>query len=736
MRATLPACEGDWEASAWAHFRALLDARVDAAVAGAEGAARESPGLGLALLDDDDPGAGAEDEAAFETTPRWPTAASAAATPRTAEEILEKLRPLAAREARGARARLAQRDAQRCLILGRTRELAAEAAPSWVFPEGDPHSDLETSGVPSAPPPPGLLRFAAHMLLFLQTALPEGGGLQPGGALHFHLNKVVNLYVVHLVAERRYDLVPRYARHLRAPVLVETYARLLTLLAPASSATKSRVIAEALQWIPMEHEGGLRAIVVRALDDSREVVDPRTGAPSGAGATRGPRHREDVLEWACAAGADMHAEAAAQACALVRQLCLGRTPAAVAMENERRKTTGGAEAPRAASGEARARRVVAELLPADLQANAAAADAPGAAAELSDWAAYLSAASSLRAWRDAAVARDAAAAMAGAGDGGGAAEAAALESARATAARCARAAVDTAVALAAPRAPELGFYETGDAAEAEAEADGFWLDSEVLVDAPEAVSRGLVSGDRLDAAPPAARLLATPLFGALGAHASASAGEAPTLSDFARALRLAVETRAAALPVLAEHGVEVRAEAVGSAQAEPEAPSPEAFPRGQILLEVAVAGDVAGGVLEPVARRSLCQLVCEALKGELAVHAPEALRSGGGGAEGAGHEPPNATARRVAFSLETSACDGSDPEIVREICRGVLWPSLLLEAAAAEADLGEGSSEVSELVADARRGLHVLFSRREMAQLVEAQRIGELNALAGGAREA
>ena len=46
--------------------------------------------------------AAAADDGAFETSPRWPTAASAAATPRTAEEILETLRPLAAREARGA----------------------------------------------------------------------------------------------------------------------------------------------------------------------------------------------------------------------------------------------------------------------------------------------------------------------------------------------------------------------------------------------------------------------------------------------------------------------------------------------------------------------------------------------------------------------------------------------------------------------------------------------------------
>jgi hypothetical protein len=84
--------------------------------------------------------------------------------------------------------------------------------------------------------------------------------------------------------------------------------------------------------------------------------------------------------------------------------------------------------------------------------------------------------------------------------------------------------------------------------------------------------------------------------------------------------------------------------------------------------------------------------------------------------------------------LETLACDASDPELVRAVCRFVLWPSLLLEAAAAEADLGEGSSEVSALVADASRGLHRMFSKRELARLVETQRIGELNALAKGKR--
>ena len=57
-----------------------------------------------------------------------------------------------------------------------------------------------------------------------------------GGSLYFHLNKIINLYVVHLIAARRYELVPRYARHMRHTLLVETYARFLELLAPVGLA--------------------------------------------------------------------------------------------------------------------------------------------------------------------------------------------------------------------------------------------------------------------------------------------------------------------------------------------------------------------------------------------------------------------------------------------------------------------------------------------------------------------
>ena len=342
LRWMLGACDGDWESSAWAHFRALLDARVDAVIDGRD------PGTpGPVLVDDDDDGSGDKRKADSSldgtsgeadavgagllaglnqsAAPRWPTPEALAAIPPTAEAILDAL-PLGGGE---------HRRAQGCLILGRTRELVVDNVLRWLFPGMDPktldgdtdeasvHAALVDSPVHS----PELLRFAAHLLLFLRELLPDGGGLQPDGSLDRHLNAVVARFVLHLVQSRRYHLVPRYARHLRASLLVETYSRFLTRLAPASAELKARCLDEACAWIPREGGGGVRAIVVRALDDSREVVDAR-GVPDAPSLSRGPAHRERVLEWATLAGAELHPEAAVHACALIRQLCLQRSAAA------------------------------------------------------------------------------------------------------------------------------------------------------------------------------------------------------------------------------------------------------------------------------------------------------------------------------------------------------------------------------------------------------------------------
>ena len=131
VRATLSACDDDWESSAWAYFRARSWTRAWTppwTAANPEARDRRSSTtttvtsrFGVEKRDRDDDGDAADDHrvdaeidaegsalaaaARAAAAPRWPTDA-AAATPSTAESILDALRPLAESRAtaRGARA--------------------------------------------------------------------------------------------------------------------------------------------------------------------------------------------------------------------------------------------------------------------------------------------------------------------------------------------------------------------------------------------------------------------------------------------------------------------------------------------------------------------------------------------------------------------------------------------------------------------------------------------------------
>jgi len=776
LRWMLGACDRDWESSAWAHFRALLDARVDAVIDGRD------PGTpGPVLVDDDDDGSSGDKRKANSAlldgpssgeadavgagllaglnqsaTPRWPTPEALAAIPPTAEAILDALKPLGGGE---------HRRAQGCLILGRTRELVVDNVLRWLFPgvdfdfpgetdradgsmdEARVHAALVDCPVRS----PELLRFATHLLLFLRELLPDGGGLQPDGPLDRHLNVVVARFVLHLARSARYHLVPRYARHLRASLLVETYSRFLTGLAPASAELKARCLHEACAWIPREGDGGVRAIVVRALDDSREVVDAR-GIPDAPSLSRGPEHRERVLEWATLAGAELHPEAAVHACALIRQLCLQRSAAARLRGCDRPNPDRGD--PRDfVCGEERARRIVARLLPADLQANAAERGRPGAATELSDWAAYLAACAAVGAWRDLAAARDARAALdaeevadsnsrlnGGLNDSNGVPG----EGAR-LAAEAATAAIGAIVDLASPRLADdaESFYAPDVAAAFDPGVDGpgYWMDSPALVDAEEAAMDA-------EAQSPTVRLVAVAL-----PDRSSGGLERATPSDpneVAAALAEALELRVAACADSVVRGaVRCHVEVVrGTVQREG---ARAEGAKGQILVEITAELDrlnlpvgpgtppqglglglgfshdaaIASRRRDVVgrARREIALVAADAVKGDL----PRITRQTPGLA-GRG--------RNVADvpPLDVQSADGSDPEMIRLVCRAVCWPSLLLEGVEMEADLGSGSSAVCELVADAGRGLHELFSRREMTWMLHLQRQGEVNAIAAGPR--
>jgi nuclear pore complex protein Nup107 len=369
VQTMLGACEGDWESTVWAYARALFDLRVDAVV---------NKGRILNDVANFEPGEVIRDQTEIENVddaidrlgePRWPTRDVINSTPKTVEEILLVKLPEKFPDVD------AHRTVQTHLILGKTKELLLNHMMHWIFPQ----DELEHGGerVQSKPLDVGLTRFVAHALLFLESMLPDGGGLSPGGELYFHLNKVLNLYVVHLIAHKRYALVPAYVVHLRHPLLISTYANFLDLLAFATLSRKMLCFAEASLWMDMDGLGGWREIVTRALSDSKSLDNVH----------RGPDYRRSVLQWACIAS-ETFPEAVKHACLLLRELMCQRTSVNVFASDT------------PVDGEIRAVCILAGELPEAAQEGAKANGAAGAAAELGDWARYLAATEAISVWRE------------------------------------------------------------------------------------------------------------------------------------------------------------------------------------------------------------------------------------------------------------------------------------------------------------------------------------------------
>ena len=310
---------------------------------------------------------------------------------------------------------------------------------------------------------------------------------------------------------------------------------------------------------------------------------------------------------------------------------------------------------------------------------------------------------------------------------GGAADdaafAAAFESCKQAALDAAQNAVRAVLSLAYARESEDGFYEDTDGQTPQSSDDaGFWLDCVSLVDGPEAMSRGLVgerggatygtggkagTGDQSE--PIAVRLLVAPVHDDVYETRAIDDDQTDTiaLEQIASSLQSALELRARDLFTRAAD-VAVTVEAVPGVFGEGASAD---VSNGMLLVEISVASRTAD---EESSRLGVAKLAAEALKGDL----------------------PSDCFKEDKKSprLETVSCDASDSEIVRAVCRHVLWPSLLLEAASAEADIGAGTNEITTLVADAKRGLHKLFSVRETKDLVRSARFGELGALETGSR--
>ena len=321
-RHVMPACRGDWEASAWALLRCSLDLKVDDVVA-----AQDVTGLGAAATAPATPGGSGPD-----ATLTWPSAAVRNAVPGDVAGILAALASSSdvavAREAASLPRRL-----QAALLLSRWGDLA-DALVAWSG----------VDDVAQQPPPPGSLRAAAHLLLWLALLAPREAGLAPGGPRADDVARVLRTYVVQLAAHAaaladgtsagtmvphhganlsanpdfgaRFELVPLYTRGLEPPWRrAATTATLWAALAGQPGGLRARVLRDAARHLGVEGDGGVRSVVARALAAARDEAGCSAGDVTFA-----PRVR--ALEWAALGAPATSAEAATAAASLCRDLGL------------------------------------------------------------------------------------------------------------------------------------------------------------------------------------------------------------------------------------------------------------------------------------------------------------------------------------------------------------------------------------------------------------------------------
>jgi hypothetical protein len=331
----LPAC-ASWEDSAWAHLRCWLEAEVDARLCGGEGAAEPGAGAvaGEAAAGGDAAGAAAVAAAAAAAAPGgWPPPATRAALPRSlaaAAEAAHATHGAAGAPPGAARHRRVQTD----LILDRIDELVGGALIRWIMGGDGAASSCASTAAEGPACPPGLLRFAAHLALALWSLgvaeLPAASGSSaaphPAAAfdpLHDRLQRLVQLYAVHLIDSGRHALVPPYACHLRAGLRRATYLILLEQLVAGGDmgACRDAHAAGAAAFGAWRRgdveEREMAAIALRALAKAQMEV------------RGGPALRAATLRWLVFDAGDA-ADAARWAAALCREFALGGAGGAAA----------------------------------------------------------------------------------------------------------------------------------------------------------------------------------------------------------------------------------------------------------------------------------------------------------------------------------------------------------------------------------------------------------------------
>ena len=249
MRA-LPAC-ATWEDSLWCYARCWLDSVVDAELSTAVPWDSNTVPVDALPPGASDADAAAAAEVLSLTAGGWPLPRVRDALPSTLEAAVEAGGSLFGGASTANTGAQRFRRVQLDLILDKVENLVNDALVRWII-DGTDFSSSSTAtttamntttisalggsdGGPASCPPASLIRFAAHLSLMLWSlnivAVPDNP--DPTAAysqLHDLLQRLVQVYTVHLIDSGAHALVPSYACHLRAGLRRATYLLFLEQL--------------------------------------------------------------------------------------------------------------------------------------------------------------------------------------------------------------------------------------------------------------------------------------------------------------------------------------------------------------------------------------------------------------------------------------------------------------------------------------------------------------------------
>ena len=216
-----------WEDSLWAVMRCWLEFQVDSELLGCDGGSDErktgmlgsrSVSIDMAVdeadaddldLDADDPRFDVDDQSTMTAGTAFPIPGVAAQMPGDLSGAVHKgAAEFGGIESTDKTKRF--RKVQVDLMLGELDSLV-ESLKRWIVPSGATEEAQDC--------PPGLMRFSAHLALLLGwmnlMAIADDHGSLLRDSTNDGLQKLVWIYVIHLIDSASYELVPTYLVHLR-----------------------------------------------------------------------------------------------------------------------------------------------------------------------------------------------------------------------------------------------------------------------------------------------------------------------------------------------------------------------------------------------------------------------------------------------------------------------------------------------------------------------------------------